>query len=395
MLSKTRRTHLQSTMNVPRLPVLTAVALAVACDVLFVPASRAESMPPQSVREAVAICYELAHATGSDGQSPYAAKTDSISSLPAAWVVPCLSAFVSATPAGANWLASGLDRAVDRLGDAVPVNALALFVGDATHATRARSLAFGWIKARDGARAAALLDSMLDDPALDLRRAAVEKLLVSVAQANETTQRDAYRRGLASARDVDQIEPIVEWLSEHGERMDVATVLGFVRNWRVSEAFDNAKGVGFAKAYLPETKEGGAVHTTGWKAIESADKHGGIDLNAAVELKKGILAYAVATVQMPHAGPAEVRIGSPCAVAVWVNGTPVMSHEIYHASEAIDQYVATADFHNGANTVMVKCCQNEQTEPWAVDWKFQLRICDALGKPLATPRKNAGGSDAE
>jgi hypothetical protein len=113
-----------------------------------------------------------------------------------------------------------------------------------------------------------------------------------------------------------------------------------------------------------------------------------IDLNAAIETKKEVLAYAVATVEMPG-GPAEVRIGSPCAVAVWVNGRPLMAHEIYHASEAIDQYVATADFRAGTNTVMVKCCQNEQTEPWAVDWRFRLRICDPLGKPLATQAESA------
>jgi hypothetical protein len=105
-----------------------------------------------------------------------------------------------------------------------------------------------------------------------------------------------------------------------------------------------------------------------------------------VATDKGVLAYALATVEMPVAGAAEVRIGSPCAVQVWVNGQPVMQHEIYHASEAIDQYVATADFRVGANTVLVKCCQNEQTEAWAADWKFQLRICDRLGTPLATQR---------
>lgn len=127
---------------------------------------------------------------------------------------------------------------------------------------------------------------------------------------------------------------------------------------------------------MPEARE--------WKVVESADKHGAVDLNAAIATKKGVLAYAVADVVMPRGGPAEVRIGSPCAVAVWVNGTPVMAHEIYHASEAIDQYVATAEFREGTNTVLVKCCQNEQTEPWAVDWKFQLRICDSVGSPLAT-----------
>ena len=70
-------------------------------------------------------------------------------------------------------------------------------------------------------------------------------------------------------------------------------------------------------------------------------------------------------------------------MVVWVNGRQVMAHEIYHASEAIDQYVAPAEFRVGENTVLVKCCQNEQTDHWAGDWKFQVRITDPLGLPLA------------
>jgi hypothetical protein len=225
---------------------------------------------------------------------------------------------------------------------------------------------------------------MLDDPALDLRREAVEKQLAAVAAADETAQKAMHRQCLAAARDVDQIEQIAGWLSEHGEKVNLAEVLGFVQNWRVSEAFDNAKGVGFAKAYPPEAALPTRPETVQWKAVASADKHGAVDLNAAIATKKGVLAYAVADVVVPRSGPAEVRIGSPCAVAVWVNGKPVMAHEIYHASEAIDQYVATAEFREGTNTVMVKCCQNEQTESWAGDWKFQLRICDSIGSPLAT-----------
>jgi hypothetical protein len=298
--------------------------------------------------------------------------------------VPCLAAFADATPAGGNWLRSSLERAVDRTGDSLSSDALIAVVTDRKQSARVRTLAFSWLKDRNPSQAEGLLDGMLDDPALDLRREAVEKQLAAVATGDETAQKATHRQCLAAARDVDQIERIAGWLSEHGEKVNVALVLGFVRNWRVSEAFDNAKGVGFAKAYPPEATLPARPETVQWKTVESADKHGAIDLNAAIATKKGVLAYAVADVVMPRSGPAEVRIGSPCAVAVWVNGEPVMAHEIYHASEAIDQYVATAEFREGTNTVMVKCCQNEQTQPWAVDWKFQLRICDSIGSPLAT-----------
>ena len=161
-------------------------------------------------------------------------------------------------------------------------------------------------------------------------------------------------------------------------------------DWLVAclQPLGDATPVGFAKPYPPETGDPALPNTSSWKVVTSTDKEGAIDLNAAIETKKEVLAYAVATVGMPG-GPAEVRIGSPCAVAVWINGRPLMAHEIYHASEAIDQYVATADFRTGTNTVMVKCCQNEQTESWAVEWRFRLRICDPLGKPLATQAEPA------
>lgn len=347
-------------------------------------AAREVGGPPGTVDEAVALASRLARATPSGGHAELAVLADRLAGVPSEWLVPCLAAFEGATPGGANWLGSGLDRAAGRLGDRVSGGSLAAVVRDTHAAPRARVLAFAWLRDRDAKLAESLLDGMLDDPSLDLRREAVERLLASAGGAGADAQKNIHRRALAAARDVDQVETIAAWLTEHGEPVDVAGALGFVRRWRVSGEFDNAKGTGFAKGYPPESVDGAAADTTDWKPVTSADKHGAVDLNAVVGTKKGVLAYAVAEVEMPKAGAAEVRIGSPCAIVVWVNGRRVMSHEIYHASEAIDQYVAAGEFNKGTNVVMVKCCQNEQTEPWAADWKFQLRICDPLGAALAT-----------
>lgn len=369
-------------------PYETIAIAGMACS-LAADALASAAKPPQSVEQAVAVATALARTEGIQVQpglafqAGLASQADALAGIPAEWIVPCLDALRDATPGGANWLRSGLERAVDRVGDALPAGRLADVVRDAARPPRARGLAYSWLKTRQPQLAWSLLDAMLGDPALELRREAVDKLLASAPDADESLQRDIHRRALAAARDIDQIERIAGWLAEHGEPVDLAATLGFMRRWLVSPAFDNKQGVGFAKAYPPESP---APDTTGWKQVGSTDKHGVIDLNAAIATEKGVLAYALATVEMPQAGPAEVRIGSPCAVQVWVNGEPVMQHEIYHASEAIDQYVATADFRAGSNTVLVKCCQNEQTEAWAADWKFQLRICDRLGTPLATQR---------
>ena len=330
--------------------------------------------------EATESLSRLAAAKAGGGQADLATLADQLAAATAAEIRPALVALESATPTGSNWLRSGLDRAVERLGTELSGDELAAWATDQTLPPRARSLAFGWLKNRDPARADRLLAGMLDETALDLRRAAVAKLLADAAGGGEAAEQAAHRQALVAARDVDQVEAIATWLSEHGEPTDVAEVLGFVRRWRVSGEYDNVGGKGFARAYPPE--EGGAA-AGDWKEIVSTDRHGEVDLNAAVATKKGVLAYAEAVVEMPAAGPAEVRIGSPCAVVVWVNGQRVMGHEIYHASEAIDQYIGTAEFREGANTVLVKCCQNEQTESWAGEWKFQLRITDPLGRPLA------------
>lgn len=357
--------------------------IAVVASSLAGRADASGSQPPQSVAEAVALATDLASASGIDGQDRLAAQADIVAAVPPEWVVPCLDALRDATPAGANWLRSGLERAVDRAGDALPADQLAAVVRDQASPPRARGLAYVWLKARQPHAAETMLDAMLDDPSLELRREAIDKLLASAAVGDEAALKGVYRQALAAARDIDQIERIAAWLGEHGEPVDLAATLGFVRRWLVSPVFDNRQGAGFAKVYPPESP---TPDTSDWKPVVSADKHGAIDLNAAIATEKGVVAYALATIDMPQAGPAEVRIGSPCAVQVWVNGEPVMQHEIYHASEAIDQYVATADFRAGPNTVLVKCCQNEQTEAWAADWKFQLRICDRLGTPLATQR---------
>ena len=334
-------------------------------------------------QEPLAAARRLAGATPGSGHAELAALADRLAALDPGELAGVLAAFADATPAGANWLRSGLDRAVERLGDAVPADHLAAFATDRGLPPRSRVLAYGWLEARDAARAASLVDSMLDEPALDLRRLAVTKLLTDAATADQQARIDVHRRALEAARDVDQVEAIATWLGANGVPTEIADVLGFVRRWRVSAAFDNAGGAGFAKAYDPETADVPS-DIAAWRPVASTDKHGEVDLNSAVAARKGVLAYAAAEVEVGAAGRAEVRVGSPCAIVVWINGRRVMEHEIYHASEAIDQYVAPADFRAGSNMVLVKCCQNEQTESWAGDWKFQLRITDPLGKPVAT-----------
>ncbi len=48
----------------------------------------------------------------------------------------------------------------------------------------------------------------------------------------------------------------------------------------------------------------------------------------------------------------------------------------------MDQYIGQGELKAGRNVILLKICQNEQTEDWAQDWKFQFRVCDSLGKAI-------------
>jgi hypothetical protein len=54
----------------------------------------------------------------------------------------------------------------------------------------------------------------------------------------------------------------------------------------------------------------------------------------------------------------------------------------------------------GKNAILIKVCQNEQTEDWAQRWQFQFRVCDASGTAILSAdraaksaKPAAGGSD--
>jgi hypothetical protein len=92
-----------------------------------------------------------------------------------------------------------------------------------------------------------------------------------------------------------------------------------------------------------------------------------------------VLAYAFTELESPQPQVLELRLGTESATKVWLNGRLVFEREVYHALTQMDQYVMPLSLQAGRNTLLLKVCQNEQTDTWAGDWKFQARICDATG----------------
>ena len=65
----------------------------------------------------------------------------------------------------------------------------------------------------------------------------------------------------------------------------------------------------------------------------------------------------------------------------------IANHWIYYTGESIDQYQTRATLQPGRNLILLKICQNEQTQTWAQDWDLRFRVCDEIGTPIYSARE--------
>ncbi len=236
-----------------------------------------------------------------------------------------------------------------------------------------------------------LLPKLLHDPSVELRRDAVARQLKQAKTISNRSQAvKLYKVAFDAAVDDDQVKAAAAKLKEFGEEIDIAGHYGFVMKWHIVGPFDNADEKGYHVAYPPETqavdlaaKYPGShdAGTVGWKEVVSADDYGRVDLNESLGKHKSAVAYAVNFFESDKARPIEIRWKSKNAGKVWLNGKLIDAREVYHSdgSPALDQYICAGELKKGRNTILVKICQNDQSEPWAQDWAFQLRVCDAAG----------------
>jgi hypothetical protein len=264
----------------------------------------------------------------------------------------------------------------------------------------ARYWAFSYVTEYEPGLREQLLEEMLTDTCPELRFEAIELQLkrLESAESSLSKQKD-YASLLDAARLPEQIEKIAKKLLESGGQVDLLKHFCFIPNWHTVGPFNNEGQKGFDVAYPPEQaylagklngqklieqKYDGKESNLSWVPISTDKPDGKVELNEAYNKAKGAIVYALGEFRAEKAGTAELRIGSPNAVKVWVNGQQVESREVYHAGGQIDQYIAPIDLRPGANSILVKVCQNEQTEPWAQDWYFQVRISDSTGAGIAS-----------
>ncbi len=311
-----------------------------------------------------------------------------------------------ANPLAVNWLRSAVESVADRertAGRKLPQTALEKYVLDTSHGDRSRRLAYEILANVDTSAPQRLLPKMIEDSSLELRRDALAQRIDQLAAAGDAKLPAAelltgYRQLMAQARDPDQIKLLSEKLKELGEPVDLPRHFGFIMEWKLIAPFDNVESRGYAVAYPPEQSNDsvpakykasypGKKEPVTWFDHATSDDYGAVDLNKVVGKHMGAVAYAEAEFQSDKARPVDLRLGSGNACKIWLNGKQVFEREVYHSNSELDQYLAQGTLKPGVNTILVKVCQNEQTEEWAQDWQFQLRVCDERGAAVLSTKR--------
>jgi hypothetical protein len=312
-----------------------------------------------------------------------------------------LTALDGASPAAANYLRSAIDAVAERACDAkqpLPAVALEAFLRDTRHSGRARRLAYELLCAADPTAPRRLLPTFLNDPGAELRYEAVAMAFAAARQQPKGSgaAKDELRRLLAAARDNDQVGEIAKELGRRGESVDLVAHFGFITHWHVAGVFDNTGGKGLQAAYPPERGvdlrakyRGKSGREVVWRPHTATEADGKVDLNKVFadpsgkeRREKDAVAYGYTVVESPAERAVEVRAASATALKIFVNGEEVLAREAYHQSFDQDSYVAPARLKKGRNTILIKVCQNNQTEPFAQNWMYQLRVTDDLGAPI-------------
>ncbi len=351
--------------------------------------------------ESVALEHQIASllAVGKEGKGNEEASQawKRIASVDAYSIPKILAAIDQSQPISANYIRSAVDAIAGRAkseNSPLPVKDLEAFLRDIAHHPKARRFAYELLIAVDPAAKDRWVSSFLLDPSPELRRDSVEywKGLADAELKGDAKERaiELYEKAMTGAVDEDQVSTIAKKLEDLGKPVDVPTHFGLIQNWKVIGPFDNTGEKGYDTAYPPEEKidfagkypgKGKEVSWIDWTTTHQLAK---VDLQKGLEMEKakGTIAYGHAVVTLPEARVAQVRLSTPNGWKLWVNGEYVFGKAEYHSGEFFDQTILDVNLKKGDNTVLIKCCQNEQTEPWTNVWRYQIRLCDASGTAI-------------
>jgi hypothetical protein len=308
-------------------------------------------------------------------------------------LIPILSAMNDDDLTSSNWLRPAFEAIAERTlkdGKPLPAATLRKFVAQTRNPGNARRLAYEWLVKIDPATPDRFLPTMVLDPSPELRRDAVARVIEQgqalLERKDDKSARQTFQRALTGACDKDQVDTITAALGKLGVKVDLQAHFGVVSSWHVIAPFDHTNNSGWDKAYPPEkgvdpnkTYKGKLGKEAKWVTIHTKEPYGYVDLNKELGKMKGSIAYAFAVIDSPKEQLVELRAGSANALKIFLNGKLIFAREEYHHAMDFDQYAARGTLKAGKNEILLKVCQNEQTENWAQVWAFQLRICDKVG----------------
>jgi hypothetical protein len=305
-------------------------------------------------------------------------------------IVPLLKGMNVANDLGDNWIRAALAKVVEQAKPgAFPTALVSQFIIDQGNAGSSRRAAFELLRDEQTEKAEKMIGSFLDDPEPSLRREAVTQLLDKAEAKKGKTSTVLFRMALDKARDVDQITTAKTALEENGMKIDLPKLMGFLTHWQTIGPFANGSREGFHNAYAPERKVDLESSTQGkngrveWTEFSTSDPFGMLDINLQYGEIKEVLAYAFTTFESEASGPVQFRLGSKNAWKLWVNDELLFARDEYHRGKTrVDQFVIDGKLTKGSNRILVKVCQNEQTQPWTKNWEFCLRVTDPTGKAL-------------
>lgn len=370
------------------------------CHSIFAPLTLAFCLCAQSTglgAEDTAKYLERIKAVGNEGtgNDQAGAAWKGLVEIGADALMPTIAALDDAKPLSVNWLRLAAQAIAERELQAkhkLPADKLEAFVKEVKHAPVARRMAYELLVRADDKAPDRLLPGMIEDPSVEIRRdaiaAAIERATLGIKTGDKKVIAE-FEKLFRASRDQDQVEKIAKTLKELNVSTDLNAHFGVLTDWMVVGPFDSTKGAGYDKAYDPETKVDLAAAYKGkdgkaikWQPASNTEAYGAIDLNKALGKHKDSVAYAFTEVVADKEMPVEIRFGCITAIRVFLNGKEVFAREEYHHGQRFDQYIASGKLKAGRNEVLLKVCQNNQTESWAQDWKFQVRLCDFTGGAL-------------
>ncbi len=354
----------------------------------------------------LAKALETLRAVGPGGKGNEAAALawQEVAGVEAGRVPELLTALDGANPLAANWIRTAVDTVCERRvrDGGLPKEALERFVLQTSHDPRGRRLAYEWLLKVDGGAEDRIMPRLLEDPSVELRRDAVTRLIEegkqTVAQGKKDKAASLFEKAFDAARDRDQVDLLAGELKKLGREVDLVAHDGLIVQWLVIGPFDNTGEAGFDQVYAPEEESDPKGRYAGkhgelvWLAYRSSRADGRVDLYDALKgslvrisdklQEREVVAYAAAEFRSPSGQKAQIRVSSINAIKLFVNGGVVGEYKVYHAGSAFDQYQADVVFKAGSNRILVKVCQNAQTQDWTEELGFTLRVCDAVGSGI-------------